>query len=71
MVSIPGRRGGIDLTRENIKVNEEGAGVEMNINPAMIARFKQEGINSLSPVVFKITPIASIWTLVGLKEPAV
>jgi hypothetical protein len=35
----------------------------------MITQFKREGINSLTPYVFSITPIVSIWPLVGLKEP--
>jgi hypothetical protein len=66
-------RGGIDLNTSNgmqWKVSKDGQGVEMNINPAMIERIRREGIDSLSPVILKITPIASVWPLVGLRAPA-
>ena len=33
----------------------------------MIERVRREGVDSLSPVIFKITPITSIWPLVGLQ----
>lgn len=64
--------GGIDLNVSNgmqWKVSKDGAGVEMNITPALIERTKREGVNSLSPVIFRITPIASVWPLVGLEAP--
>jgi len=35
----------------------------------MIERVRREGIDSLSPVIFKITPVASVWPLVGLAAP--
>jgi hypothetical protein len=65
-------QGGIDLNTSNgmqWKVSKDGQGVEMNINPAMIARIRREGIDSLSPVIFRITPITNIWPLVGLQAP--
>ena len=64
--------GGIDLNTSNgmqWKVSRDGKGVEMIVNPAMIERVRREGINSLSPVIFKITPITNIWPLVGLQAP--
>jgi len=64
--------GGIDLNTSNgmqWKVSKDGKGVEMNIDPAMIARVRREGMDSLSPVILRITPIASIWPLVGLPAP--
>jgi hypothetical protein len=64
--------GGIDLNTSNgmqWKVSKDGNGVEMDINPAMIARVRREGINWLSPVIFKMTPVASVWPIVGLQEP--
>ncbi len=70
--------GGIDLNTSHgmrWKVSKDGSGVEMNIDPAMIERIRREGIDSLSPVIFKITPISNIWPLAGLqapeKEPAI
>ena len=71
-VTKPWVQGGIDLNTSNgmqWKFSKEGRGVEMNIDPAMMARIKREGINSLSPVIFRITPIANIWPLVGLQAP--
>ncbi|MBI3602766.1 MAG: hypothetical protein HY209_07745 [Candidatus Omnitrophica bacterium] len=64
--------GGIDLNTSSgmqWKISKDGKGVEMNIDPAMIERFKREGINSLSPVIFRITPITSVWPLVGMEPP--
>ena len=68
----PWEKGGIDLNTSNgmqWKISKDGNGVVMNIDPAMIERIRREGIESLSPVIFRITPIASIWPLVGLEEP--
>jgi len=68
----PWQRGGIDLNTSNgmqWKVSKDGQGVEMNIDPAMIARVKREGIDSLVPVVLRMTPVTSIWPLVGLQVP--
>jgi signal transduction histidine kinase len=64
--------GGIDLSTSNgmqWKVSKDGRGVEMNIDAAMIERIRREGIDSLSPVIFRITPVVSIWPLVGLQAP--
>ncbi len=64
--------GGIDLNTSNgmqWKVSKDGNGVEMNVDPAMIERVRHEGIDSLSPVIFRITPVTSIWPLVGLQAP--
>ena len=41
----------------------------MTIDSAMIERIKREGIDSLTPVIFRITPIQSIWPIVGLQLP--
>jgi malate synthase len=65
--------GGIDLSTSNgmqWKVSKDGKGVEMDINPAMIARIQREGINWLSPVIFKMTQVASVWPLMGLQAPS-
>ncbi len=64
--------GGIDLNTANgmqWKVSKDGKGVEMNINPAMLERIRREGLDNLSPVIFKMTPVTSIWPLVGLPAP--
>ena len=65
--------GGIDLNTSNgmqWKVSKDGKGVEMNIDPAMIERIRREGIDSLSPVILRMTPVTSIWSLMGLQAPA-
>ena len=51
------------------KISKDGNGVEMNIDPAMIERIRREGIDSLSPVILRMTPVASIWPLMGLQAP--
>jgi len=64
--------GGIDLNTSNgmkWKDNKDGNGVEMNIDPAMLARIRREGIDSLAPDIFRITQVASIWPLAGLRAP--
>jgi len=66
-------RGGIDLNTSSgmqWKIRQDGKGVEMTVSPAMIARVRKEGIGWLSPFVYSITPITSVWPLVGLKEPS-
>lgn len=72
-VTVPvATNGGIDLNAEKINWNirKDGNGVEMNVNPALIERIKREGIESLTPVILRITPITSVWSLIGLAEPA-
>ncbi len=64
--------GGIDLkaTADNTLVKKDlENGVQMDIDPAMIERFKRDGIESLTPVIFNITPIANIWQTIGLTPP--
>ncbi|MBF0570264.1 MAG: hypothetical protein HQL12_00185 [Candidatus Omnitrophica bacterium] len=68
----PDLRGGIDLNTSGgmqWKVSKDGKGVEMDIDPVMVARIRREGIESLSPVIFRITPITSVWPLMGLQTP--
>jgi phosphoglycerate kinase len=64
-------RGGIDLnTGKTIWVDrKEGAGVEMKVDQTMIERVQREGIDSLNLEIYSITPVVSIWPLVGLETP--
>ena len=71
-------KGGIDLdtTKMDMNIRKEGNGVEMTVDLAlpgrqagMIERVKRDGIQSLTPIIYSITPIMSIWPLVGLKSP--
>ena len=65
--------GGIDLNTDtmNWNIKKDGFGVEMNVDPAMIERVRREGINSLTPEIFRVTPMttANVWTLIGLEPP--
>jgi len=81
MMSLLGQRdaasivqppGGIDLNTSNgmkWKINKQGNGVQMNIDPAMLADIREHGIGSLSPVVLRMTPITSIWMVAGIQAP--
>ncbi len=63
--------GGIDLmkTQANTAIRKDGQGVQMRLDPAMIKRVRREGIDSLTPVIFKIAPVVNIWNLLGLTPP--
>ena len=63
--------GGIDLNVDTIQwhVDKEGQGVSMKVDEALFERFKNRDFTGLYPVVFKITPISSVWPLVGLNPP--
>ncbi len=65
-------RGGIDLNTSSgmqWKIGKVGKGVEMDIDPAMIQKIQREGIDWAVPVILRMTPVASIWPLVGLQAP--
>ncbi len=63
--------GGIDLNTTDLgmSVRKEGTGVQMRIDPAMIERVKREGINSLTPVIYRMAslPVAGIWPLLKMQ----
>jgi hypothetical protein len=69
------KQGGIDLNTSSSsmywKTTKDGNGVEMNVDPAILARISLEGVNSLSPLILRVTQIMSIWPLVGLLAPTV
>ena len=54
---------GMTVTRD------ANGGVKISVDPAMIERVRREGIQSLTPVIFSVTPVASIWPLLGLAAP--
>ncbi len=60
--------GGIDLkyTTAGLSVRRQGSGVQMKIDPAMIERVRQQGIEELAPFIYRVTPVSSILPLVGL-----
>ncbi len=67
------KRGGIDLNQKDMgwTVRKKGKGVEMTIDPVMIERIKRDGIESSTPVIFRITPLTNIWPLLGLSPPEI
>jgi hypothetical protein len=53
--------GGIDLKQKNINwsIHKEGDGIEFTIDPAIIEQIKREGIEGLTPVIYRITPFVA------------
>ncbi|MDE1921673.1 MAG: hypothetical protein KGI24_09570 [Candidatus Omnitrophica bacterium] len=61
--------GGIDLNASKLQLDKTGPGVEIQFDPAMIARFKRGNFSGIVPVITAISPIADIYPLLGLKAP--
>ncbi|MBF0486056.1 MAG: glucose-6-phosphate isomerase [Candidatus Omnitrophica bacterium] len=61
--------GGIDLNAEklNMNVKKGGQGVQMNLDPAMIEKFKNSDFTGLKPVIINVVPVTSILPLLGLE----
>ncbi len=64
--------GGIDLNTTGMgwTIRQDGNGVQMDVDPVMLEKVKREGVNSLTPIIFRITPVTNIWPLIGMQEPA-
>ena len=70
MESVDRTPGGIDLNiSDGMRVRKEGDGVKLIVDPAMIERIKKDGIDSLSPIIYKMIPITSIWSLLEIQAP--
>jgi len=65
MVSSPSKKGGIDMN--NINVNRQGAGVDIQFDPAMMQEILNNGVDGFAPVIINLTPINSIMPLLGLE----
>ncbi|MBI4308965.1 MAG: hypothetical protein HY591_01395, partial [Candidatus Omnitrophica bacterium] len=54
--------GGIDLDTADMKWNsaKDGKGVEIKVDQAMIDNIRHNGIERLTPVIYRVTPIASV-----------
>jgi len=61
--------GGIDLNMSHADTGDikDGQGVAMTMDAAMIERIKQQGVESLTPVIVTMTRLSSIWPLTGLS----
>ena len=62
--------GGIDINGKNLTldVTREGKGIEMKLDPAMVARFERGDFTGVVPVILKVTPLASPLPLLGMSE---
>ncbi|MDO8675846.1 MAG: histidine phosphatase family protein [Candidatus Omnitrophota bacterium] len=62
--------GGIDFNRAKMQMNvrKEGAGVQMQFDPAMIERIKREGFDGLDFKIDTIVPITNLPMLLGLRK---
>lgn len=69
LISTKTVNGGIDINSNNmtLDVAREGAGVEMKLDPAMVARFEQGDFSGVVPVILKVTPISSPLPLLGMN----
>jgi len=63
--------GGIDLGRSRLNVRQEGQGVRMQFDPAMIARIRHDGFDGLNFHIQSIIPVTDLSRLLGLKPSAV
>ena len=62
--------GGIDLNTSNgmqWEINKDGQGVEMNIDPAMLAQL--QNAPGFVPVIISIQPLKSLPEFLGLNQP--
>lgn len=57
--------GGIDMN--NINVNRQGSGVDIQFDPAMMQDILDRGVDGFVPVIINITPINSVMPLLGLE----
>ncbi len=65
--------GGIDINSNNLSLDvaREGRGVEMALDPAMVAQFERGDFSGVVPVILNITPISSPLPLLGLGADSV
>lgn len=61
--------GGIDLNARHMNMDVSGEKVDIHFDKAMMAQFKSGDFSGVRPVIMSITPLASIWPLLGMKEP--
>ena len=62
MMSAPG---GIDMNQ--IDINKEGPGVDIQFTPQEMQNILQNGIDGLAPVIINIVPVTNILPLLGLE----
>jgi CheY-like chemotaxis protein len=60
-------RGGIDLSRSQLHVSKEGAGVQMPFDQAMVARIRREGFDGIDFQIKSIVAVADLPALLGVR----
>ena len=61
--------GGIDLNAKNmgLDVAKDGKGIQMKLDPAMIAEFQRGDFSGVVPVIIQIVPIQNPLATLGLN----
>jgi len=60
--------GGIDLNQ--ISVKHTGKTVNVQFDPAQLNELMQGGFQGFTPVIINMTPISSLFALLGINLPA-
>lgn len=62
--------GGIDLStaKAALALQKDGEGVQMNVDQAMLDRIQRQGVDGFVPVIMDVTPMFSVWPLIGMQE---
>jgi len=60
--------GGIDLNARNMGLDVRGEKTDVRFDKAIIGQFKRGDFSGVRPVIIKITPIADVMPLLGLKD---
>jgi len=59
--------GGIELDANHMQMTETGDKAAINLDPAMIERFKQGDFTGITPVIISVTPLPSLTSLLNLR----
>ncbi|MFH0754556.1 MAG: hypothetical protein V2A70_08325 [Candidatus Omnitrophota bacterium] len=64
--------GGIDLNTKHmeISIDREGPGVEMSVDPAVVAQFQRGDFTGIVPVIVSIVPVSSALSVLGMPVSA-
>ena len=62
--------GGIDFNAKHLNLNENGEKVNFDFGTAGFENLQPDSINGLQPIIINITPLPSIYPLLGLNQPA-
>jgi hypothetical protein len=63
-------KGGIDLNAKNmgLDVARDGEGVEIKLDPAMVAEFQKGNFTGVEGIILRITPIQSVLPILGMAK---